>query len=86
MGSLHAHVMDNLMLKDIRPSTRQTYLRTLKPFLDLDLEDLNVPDLNEALQRIPNQNTRRKTVITLKSCVKHPAEKVQMFPESVFNL
>lgn len=83
MGPLREHVYENLMLKDVRPSTRQTYLRTLKPFLDLNLEDLNVPDLNEALMRIQNQNTRRKTVITLKSCINHPAVTALKFPESV---
>ena len=80
---LAQHVMDSLQLKDIRLSTRQTYLRTLRPFMDLDFDSLNVPELNDILQRIPNQNTRRKTVIALKSCIDHPAVKALKFPESV---
>ena len=83
VGSLETHIMEHLAIKDIRPSTRQTYLRTLRPFMDMNLEGLNLTDINEVLLSINNQNTRRKTVITLKACIDHPAVRALRIPESV---
>lgn len=83
MGLLHDIVSEALTLKDIRPSTRDTYLRALRPFLGLEMETLTVPELNGLLLSIPNQNTRRKTIIALKSCVDHPAVAALKFPDSV---
>lgn len=80
MGSVSDAVHQSLMLKDIRPGTRRSYLQCLQPFMDLEMESLSVSALNEILSTIPNQNTRRKVVIALKSCVDHPAVKVLKVP------
>ena len=78
-----ASVTAAMALKNIRPTTRRSYLVALAPFLDLDLEDLNVPDLTDALLAISNQNSRRKAVIALKSCVDHPAVRVLRVPAAI---
>lgn len=82
MGSLQDEIQRSLVLKDIRPGTRRSYVSSLRPFLHLDLEALTVADLNELLYAIPNQNTRRKTIIALKSLVPHPAVKALRVPEA----
>lgn len=82
MGSLQDEMHRSLVLKDIRPGTRRSYVSSLRPFLLLDMDTLTVVDLNEILYAIPNQNTRRKTVIALKSLVAHPAVKALRVPEA----
>jgi hypothetical protein len=72
-----------MALKDIRPSTRRSYLVALKPFFDMEVDALNVPDLNAILLGISNQNSRRKAVIALKACLDHPAVSALRVPEPV---
>lgn len=81
MGSLQDEMHRSLVLKDIRPGTRRSYVSSLRPFFHLDLDALTVVDLNEVLYAIPNQNTRRKTIIALKSLVAHPAVRALRVPE-----
>lgn len=82
MGSLHDEMHRSLILKDIRPGTRRSYVSSLRPFFHLDLDALTVVDLNEVLYAISNQNTRRKTIVALKSLVAHPAVKALRVPEA----
>jgi integrase len=51
--------------------------------MELELDELNVPDLNHLLLQISNQNSRRKAVIALKACVDHPAVRVLRVPAPV---
>lgn len=83
MGSLNDLVRESLATKDIRPTTRRSYLVALAPFMHLDAEWLSVADLREVLDGIQNQNTRRKAVIALKSLVPLPAVKALRVPEAV---
>lgn len=84
MGSLvRQAVTDSLVTKDVRPSTRRQYLISLRPFMDLDTDTLAVADLNEILLGMPNQNTRRKTIIALKACLDHPAVRALRVPAAV---
>ena len=55
----------------------------LRPFFDLDTDTLAVADLNDVLLGLTNQNTRRKTVIALKSCVIHPAVTALRIPAAL---
>jgi integrase len=83
VGSLRDVVMQSLVTKDVRPSTRRQYLVSLTPFFDLDAETMAVADLNDILLGMPNQNTRRKCVIALKACINHPAVKALRVPAAV---
>lgn len=80
VGSLLDEAHQALMLKDIRPGTLRSYRQCLRYFSHLSTDDLSVSALNEVLMGIPNQNTRRKVVIALKSCVDHPAVKTLRVP------
>lgn len=82
-SSIRDSVTAAMALKDIRPSTRRSYLVALKPFLDLEVGAVNVPDLNEVLLGKSNQNSRRKAVIALKACLDHPAVIALRVPEAV---
>jgi integrase len=83
VGSLFDEMQRSLVLKDIRAGTRRSYLCSLKPFEQMDMETLTVSSLNEVLNVIGNQNTRRKTVIALKSLVDHPAVKTLRVPAAI---
>lgn len=83
MGSIAEVVRDALVEKDIRPTTRRSYLVALRPFMEMDTDWLTVSDLNEVLYGIANQNSRRKAVIALKACVQHRAVKALKVPEAV---
>jgi integrase len=83
VSSLEEAVLTSLVTKDIRPGTRRQYLISLRPFFDLDPDELTVSDLNSILLTMTNQNTRRKCVIALKACVDHPAVKALRVPASV---
>jgi len=48
----------------------------------MDMETLTLSDLNAVLGTILNQNTRRKTVIALKSLVEHPAVNALRVPQA----
>lgn len=82
VGSLAEEIQKSLVLKDIRPGTRRSYLSSLRPFYDLNMETLTVSALHEVLYDIQNQNSRRKTIIALKSLVPHPAVKALRVPEA----
>ena len=82
-SSVRDSVTAAMALKDIRPSTRRSYLVALKPFLDLEVGAVNVPDLNEVLLGISNQNSRRKAVLSLKACLDHRAVIALRVPEAV---
>jgi integrase len=82
-ASLLDALTNSLVTKDIRPSTRRSYLASLRPFYGLDMDTLSVADLNEVLLTITNQNTRRKTVIALKANLDHPAVKALRIPTEV---
>lgn len=83
MGSLEDVVRASLATKDIRPSTRRSYLVALQPFMHMNMEWLSVVDLREGLDSIGNQNSRRKAVIAMKSLVPHPAVQALKVPEAV---
>src|SRR4051794_40662382 len=83
VSSLEEAVLTSLVIKDIRPGTRRQYLISLRPFFELNLDELTVSDLNSVLLTMTNQNTRRKCVIALKACVDHPAVKALRVPASV---
>jgi integrase len=83
VSSLEEAVLTSLITKDIRPGTRRQYLISLRPFFDLDLDDLTVSALNSVLLGMTNQNTRRKCVIALKACVNHPAVKALRVPAAI---
>jgi len=60
-----SHVLSSLEAKTgIKPTTRASYYRLLLPVLDLQLDD---PDIMSWVQTIPNPNTKRATLIALRS-------------------
>jgi integrase len=83
MGALLDELHKVLVTKDIRPSTWRSYLASLRPFYELNMDTLTVSDLNEVLLTMTNQNTRRKTVIALKANLDHPAVKALRIPTEV---
>jgi len=59
------HVLSSLDAKQgIKPTTRASYYRLLLPVIDLSIDD---PSILEWAKRIPNPNTKRSTLIALRS-------------------
>jgi hypothetical protein len=76
VGSLKRHRRGNPCDERREAVNAVGYLTSLRAFFDLDTGSLAVADLNEILLGMTKQNTRRRTVIALKSLVSSP----QRFP------
>ena len=78
-----------LQLRPIKESTYREYMATLRTLglQDLPADSLNVAMLTSRLNRVLNENTRRKHAINLRACTglplpsSKPAQKVYQLPE-----